>query len=181
MYIELAGGANVMRLVVTGAPARETVLEQWETIVQENAKANGDYGYGSYFQLLKSYIALIAQYTIVKSILMRACYQIHYKDIEELRRRGFKINVSDSETYKTSLAAAMRKVGNLITKSLMKKGEIERQFKDSDRKTATAFPEVIAGLNVSLGFSVDKDITLSEFNEYKKILKAKNTAARAMK
>lgn len=169
-----------MQLVIQGAPTREEVLEGMEKIVSDNANANGDYNYDSYYQLLKSYLKLIAQYTIVKSLLMKCCYVIVWEDIVELRRRGFKIAVDNSGKYTASITAAMRRVDNLVTKAVMKKKEIEAYFKESDRNhQPVGFEQAVANLNYSLGFSVNESLTLAAFNEYKKIIRAKNAAIKA--
>lgn len=175
--MNMANGGDVMQMVIQGSPQREQVLEAWESIVAENAKANGDYNYDSYFQLLKSYLKLIAQYTIVKSMLMKCCYVIVWEDIVELRRRGFKIVVDNSGKYTASITAAMRRVDNLVTRAVMKKKEIEKYFQESDRKQApVGFEQALASLNYSLGFSVNDTLTLAAYNEYKKIIRAKNSA-----
>lgn len=175
--MNMATGGDVMQIVISGKPLREDVLEEWEKIVAENAKANGDYNYDSYFQLLKSYLKLISQYTIVKSMLMRCCFIISWEDISELRRRGFKIVVDNTGKYTESITAAMRRVDNLVTRAVMKKKEIEKYFQESDRKQSpVGFEQAMANLNYSLGFSVNENLTLAAFNEYKKIIRAKNSA-----
>lgn len=178
--MNLATGGDVMQIVIQGKVNKEEVLLAWENIVSENAKVNGDYGYDSYYQLLKSYLKLIAQYTIVKSLLMKCCYVIVWEDIAELRRRGFKIAVDNTGTYTESITACMRRVDNLVTKAVMKKKEIEAYFKNSDRNQApVTFEAALANLNYALGFSVSESLTLAAFNEYKKIIRAKNAAVKA--
>lgn len=173
----IAATADFKQLAVKGNFTAEELLVQWERIVQTNAKITGDYNYNSYFQLIKGYAQLLANYTIVKLSLWKLAHVFDWDYIEEVRKRGFKISLANNEAYATSLTAALHKVESFITRATMKRKELEAMQKDNHgRVSPVTFEEVIANLCAGLGFEVKDDITLARFNEYRKIIKQRHAA-----
>lgn len=173
-YIEIAQTGNVRLLVVKGSCPDHVLVEAFERIVKRNSECNGDYRYDAYFELLRGYSKLLAEYTTVKALLLKLSVAVVWSDIVEIRKRGYKISTTDSESYAASLYAASRRVDNLITKARSKQKEMENL--QTGTSTPEGFEEVLANLNFGLGFSVSENISLARYNEYRKILKAKAAA-----
>lgn len=171
--MEVARTGNLKLLVVTGAPDTFTCLEAWEKIVKENAEENGNNDYDSYYHGLKMYSVLNAEYVLVKALLTYLCFSIDHQYIEQVRKLGYKIDTTNSEKYTESLSNGLRKADNLKTKIESKGKEIQLLFNVGENGKPETFEQVLAHLNAGLGFNVNEDITLSRFNEYKKILKAR--------
>lgn len=174
--MEIAETGRMDRLVIGNGKANANeCLQVWEEIIRLNSQSLGDYQYDSYFQLLKGYALLIAEYTIVKSSFISLAFEIEWSKITDVRKRGYKIDVTNNQTYNSSIVAGLRRVDNLITKATMKRKELEKEFGGSKRQIQpTTYQAVLANLNVSLGFCVNENLTLSAFNEYKKIVKEKH-------
>ena len=174
-YMAIATTGDVSLLVVSGNLQREFLLLRWEEIVRINSQAAGDFTYDSYFQLLKAYAQLIANYTIAKLSLWKLAFVVDMDYVQDLRKRGFKINVDSTALYAESITANLHKVDNLITRANMKRGELERFAKEEGGRRVS-FEEVIANISVALGFEVHNDITLARFNEYRSIIRKKIAA-----
>jgi hypothetical protein len=169
--MEIAGTGNVKLLVVTGSPDSFVCLQRWEEIVKENAEQNNNQDYDSYFQGLKLYSTLQAEYVLAKALLTYLCFSIDYEHITHLRKLGYKIDTTNTESFTVSLSNGLRKADNLKTKIETKMKELQLLFKGDGNGKPETFEQVLAHLNAGLGFNVNEDITLSRFNEYKKILK----------
>lgn len=173
--MEIAATGRMDRLVISGKATADECLQAWEEIIRLNSRALGDYQYDSYFQLLKGYALLIAEYTIVKSSFISLALEIEWERIVEVRKRGYVVDTSNNEMYCKSIVAGLRRVDNLITKATMKRNELEKEFGGNGKLVQpVTYQAVLASLNVSLGFCVNENLTLSAFNEYKKIIKEKN-------
>lgn len=172
-FITITQTGEYSRLVIFGSATIERLAEAWESIVRANSKENGDRNYDSYFQLFKSYTQLVASYTVIKASLLNLCYVIDYELVSDLRKRGYKIDLANSISFARSIEAALCKVSNLVTKAVMKKKEMESMVLTTSQVRAPGFEEIMANLNTGLGFEVKDDLTLSRYNEYKKILKSK--------
>lgn len=171
--MEIARTGNLQLLVVTGAPDSFVCLEAWEKIVKKNADENGNNDYDSYYNGLKIYSTLNAEYVLVKALLTFLCFSIDYQYIEQLRKLGYKIDTTNTQLYTESLSNGLRRADNLKTKIESKAKELQLLFKGGENGKPETFEQVLAHLNAGLGFNVNEDITLSRFNEYKKILKAR--------
>ncbi len=186
-YIAISTTGNYELLVIEGMATKEGLIEQWEKIVRQNSIQNGDRGYDSYFQLLKSYGELVASYIISKTSLLKlaiAPLALDYELVDDLKKRGFKIDVAnyseDFDKYLASIESNLRKVDNLVTKARMKEKEITKQFETADKGGKVyGFEEIMANLHTSLGFVVPDNVTLARYNEYKKIVAAKIKAQNA--
>ncbi len=174
-FIAISSLGDYQRLVVNGQPSSEEVTNAWIAIVRQNAEANGDRSYDSYFQLLKSYTLLVAQYTIVKAELMQLSVVIDYDLVLDLRKRGYKISLNSTAELAKSIEAALKKVSNLVTKATMKQKEMEAMMANQPKSGKVGFEQLMANISTGLGFVVQDDITLARYNEYKRILKDKQS------
>lgn len=174
-YLSIASTGNYTLLIVSGNPTPEELAAKWEEIIKENSKQSGNQAYDAYFQLIKSYSLLVASYIVVRASLMHIAMITDIEVIYDLRKRGYKIDLSAGETaYANSIEAALRKVEGLITRAKMKEKEIQRLYPVSDVPVKSAsFDELMVTLNTGLGIIIPDDVTLSRYNEYRKILKAK--------
>lgn len=202
LFLEIASTGAFERLVKKGKSSLEGCLEQWEKIIVRNSEENASFQYQSYMSLLEGYSLLLAQHTTVKLLLLKASIQVDQSVIQELNERGFKINVSPTESqwkeieaiqdkdvrflverkyrslaYATSLENATRKSNVLVTKINMKHSELEKQRTDK-KGGEESFVDVIAGLEVALGDgrNIPDDITLAKYNALKKLAKKKSQA-----
>lgn len=145
---------------------------KFEQIVKTNGETNGSYQYMSYFNLVKSYSHLIAEYTIVKASVLKLAVVMDWEFIQDIRKRGYKIDLTNSETYAKSLTAALRRVSNLITKAKMKAREIEMTLQDKKGGgRPDSFEALLANLSFQVGFQIPDFITLAGYNEYCRIVK----------
>lgn len=173
-FIDISSTGEYAKLILAGQPDEAALSKAWEAIVEENGKQNGDRSYDAYFQLLKSYTLLVASYTVVKASLMQLSISIEYDVIIDLRKRGYVIDTTNTATIARSINAALSRVSNLITKATMKQKQMADIVASTERTKRVGFEEIIANLNVGLGFVVQDNVTLARYNEYKKILKERN-------
>ncbi len=179
-YMEIARTGNFLLLVSHGVATRQELVAQYEKIVNQNAKASGDFKVVAYHQLLQAYTRFLAEYVIVKAMLIKLSGVIDYSTVKEVRARGYKIDLTNSTTYIASLNAGFARVSNLITKALSKKNEIEKMQASFTHRGEEDYGAVVANLNFGLGFSVNENsLTLAQYNGYKKILIAKAAAQKA--
>ena len=171
--MEIATTGKYSPLTLTGNPSKEESVEAWESIVKENSKHSGDFQYDSYFTLLQAYHQFICEYVMVRNMLFKLATVIDYEYVEACRARGYQINLKDSASYEKSIAAALRRTANLITRARMKQSEIEREFGGKPQKSF-GFEETMANLTMALGFVVPDNVTLARYNEYKKMIKSRN-------
>lgn len=170
--MDIATTGELRRLIIKGTATNETLIECFENIVKRNSDVSGNFQYLTYFQLLKSYAQYIAEYTVVKALLIKLTFVIHFESITEVRKRGYKISTENSKAYAESLIAGLHRVSNLITRATMKRKEIEKA-QVNEETTPQTFESILANLCYNLGFTVPDSITLAGYNEYKRIIKAK--------
>ncbi len=174
LFMEIAEDGNLKRLIIKGKLNKEELMLAFEDIIRRNGEVNGSFQYLTFFQLLKSYAKFIAEYTVVKALLIKLAFVIDYKSIQEVRSRGYAIDLTNTAKYAESLTAGLRKVGNLITKATMKRKEIERL--NVEKEKSESFESILANISFALGFEVKETITLAGYNEYQRILKARVAA-----
>lgn len=152
-------------------------MEEWESIIEVNSDLTGQMEFSTYKDLLIGYGQLVAQYNIDKGLLMKLCFQVDDSTIEELRERGYVIDIAGAAVYAQTLADALIRSNNLVTRIEMKQKELERFHDSVNIERKVTYEELVAQLNAALGFSVNDNITLAAFNEYQKILKRRNAKA----
>lgn len=154
-------------------------LEAWEAIVKKQQEVTGNNQYTAFFRLNKGYLIHLNDHILIRACLILIAIsenpEQEYFDI--LKDKGYNIDTSSQEAINNSIDAGLHKCDNLITKATSKRKEIDTILKQSDTGEAMGFEGVIANLNYNLGFNVDENITLSRFNEYQKIIKARNKPA----
>jgi|SRR5690242_19183927 len=183
LYIEIAKTGDFLKLVKEGEVSPETCLEAWETLIKRQEKETGTNQYNAFFQLLKGYSILMNDHTTIRATLIIVALTRHYtvwdevkEHYEYLNRKGYKIDTSSPEAIMDSVTAGLHKCENLVTKAVMKEKELQRMFEARGEGRSQGFEEVMAHLNFALGFTVPDTIKLSAYNEYQKILKARERA-----
>lgn len=174
-YLEIVYTGEFRKLIKSGNVSDQQCLTAWEELVKRQGKASGTNQYSSYIQLLKGYAKLVNDHTVIRACLVYLMFApIRWDIIETLKLYNYPVEIKEGQIVVESLKAKLRAVENLITKAEMKRKEIERLFKNTDdKKEKKGFEEILAGLNFALGFNVDENITLARYNEYQKILKAR--------
>lgn len=182
LFIEIAETADYMLLIISGKPTPDESFDQWEQIIQKNSSINGSTEYRSYYDNLKHYNKLLREFNAIKATITILYFEIDNDMVEYLRSKGYKIDLSSSEAYATSLNAAMNRSNNLISKiesrykAIVKANE---QSKGSNQQTS--FASLLANLNMTLGFKEDDTLLLATYNEYNKRIKRDNEANKKKK
>lgn len=172
--MNIAATNNYSLMALNGVEDEQCLVE-WEKIVKQTGEASGDYSYLSRLDNYRTYISLLAEFNIVKAMLLRLCYIIDDNYISYLRKKGYKIDISGAKGYSDSIIAAMARSNNLVTKIKMKSNEMIKEAENSEnQKAGTGFEETLANLCAQLGFEVNDNVTLARFNEYRKIIQLKN-------
>lgn len=180
-YLEVAASGNLGLLVVKGKFGNKELVAAWEAIVKRNADANEDSNYDLYLDNLKAYGEFVAEFNLVKAMLTQLCFEVDDDRIADLSELGYKIRktkyvdgkeVESATAYQESIQAAQRKSENLITKINSKFKELQLASKASSVEAPT-LGALLAQVSFGLGFNLPVDVTLSQFNEYKKLVKQK--------
>jgi len=161
---------------VKGGKASEVeCLEAWENLVRKQEKEIGTNQFGTFISLLKGYASLLNDHTVIRACLIHLMFApVDWEVIQTLSKKGYEINTTDRQTVVDSCQAALQKCENLVTKATMKQKELHRMFQGKeDRGHAQSFESIMAALNFSWPNQVSNDITLKTYNEYQKILKAR--------
>lgn len=174
LYLEIAASLDFKRLILKGKAKESELMEAWELIIRKNYEVNGGFDYINYCDLIDGYNSLLSDYNYVRATLIQLMFVVDDNYIEELRNKGYKIDTSDSIKYAESIAAALRRSENLITRLKMKSNEISEMIGRDGGSSPASFEEIMAGLSLALKFAVPEDIKLSRFNEYKKIITERN-------
>ena len=147
--------------------------EAWEEIVKKNGEATGNKSYGQFLDLSIKRLKYLNEYVIVRALLVKLTIREDAGDINELNKRGYKIDVAD---YKQTVENAFRKCNNLSTKIGTTVATLNKLTGDS--KANISFDTLLAELSSSLGFVVNEDITLARYNEYNKVILKKKSNGR---
>lgn len=177
LFFEIAETNELEKLFISGKFSVEETEENWEILIGRNSFENGSNQYSSYRQANKDHKQFISEYILVKAMLTKLLFIIDDECIDFLRKRGYKIDKTNSEKYAESLYLAQRRSKNLITKTKMKQNEILGFTKGESTAPAQNFEEIMANLISGLGVQVSDDITLARYNAYKNIIKNKVKAA----
>ncbi len=170
--MQISEQGNFKLLVKRGIATDEQCLAAWEKIVQANEKAVGKNQFMSYMELSQSYLALIHEHQFVKLILMRLSLAFDNKLCEELKGLGYNLNLKPDK-YRQSLSDCMNNSNNLITQILLKRKELEK-VTEENKDSKVTFEDAIAETSFHVGFELKNDITLAQFNAYRKTIEKKN-------
>jgi hypothetical protein len=153
----------------------EDCFKAWEEILQKNSKVCGSFEYQNYFELSQGYAQFLSDYVTSKAILIKLRYVIDDEDIAWLAERGYRVNADGGYSdYMKSLYIVGKQTDNLRTKIKSRFKELKDFGKTGDAPVESySFQEVLANLNANLSFSVNEDITLAAYNEYRRIIKVK--------
>lgn len=165
---------DLKKLLIKGKASEKELSEQWEKIIRRNYEVNGGFDYINYCDLIEGYARILAEYNVVRSLLIQLMFVVDDNYIAELEEKGYKIDTSNTIAYAESINRAFTRSENLITRLTMKSNEISEMIAEQGGSKAASFEEIMAGLSLSLKFAVSEDITLARFNEYKKIINERN-------
>lgn len=180
-FIKIADTGDRTLLVVKGKANAMQLAYAWEEIVKKNYKANNTFGFDDYLDMLKTYGSLLADYNKVKAALCLLTTMVDSDLIKFLKSKGYNIDVKNHESFARSLSAAWESSENLGTRLQIKYNEISREYKEDVEKRKSTIDEMLAVLSYELGFSVADNITLSKYNEYKRVLKEVSNKVKRLK
>lgn len=168
--------------------------EKWEELLQENAEATNNLTLRTFLRKSKGLANLIADYTAVNGSLLLAAMSIDNETIAYLASKRYKLDTTCSKVcqepqrnqnqdepylnlchndcyrYCHSLAENNQRSRNIVTKIISKRNEMLRNAAENGAKMPTT-AEMIAQVSANIGFEVSLDVTLSGYNEYRKIIK----------
>lgn len=158
----------------------------WGDLVLEYGEIDDNFSIQNSFEDQKLLYQLENSYVVIKS-MVRILFFItpdsegDYSDvasehIKNLRLLGYNISLESSQEYKKSLYEADKRANSIITRIKLKRNEMKSED-DSKDSSPISFDHMITSLNTALKFSVDDNITVSRYCEYKKVLKSRNTKA----
>lgn len=168
-------------MIISGKAVNDQCMEAWEAIVRRQQKESGSNQYDAIVTLSKAYLKYLNDHVTIRANLIlvgMTRYYVEWKWITALRDAGYMINTETPDTILESVNAGLRRCENLITKATSKRKEIEKMMQDNKKSKGDefGFTQLMAHLNFALGYPEKEDITLSQYNEYQKILKAKAKA-----
>lgn len=177
VYLEVANTGNLGLLSKDGVSDEKCILI-WDELIKLNSKQNNDLCFLSYVSNLRVFAALLADYNIIKASLLKLMFQVDDEIIAWLRTKGYVIVTTGATVYAESIARAMHASDAIVTQITMRRNKLLVKSKEQESVAPIGIEEVIANLSFSLGYEVSDGITLARFNEYKKIIRAKNEARR---
>jgi len=131
------------------------------------------YGFDNYLNSISSLGLVRNEWHLVRLYLIKLYFIVDKEAIEFLDSVGITINTSGANAYALSLENAMKNSTNYITRISMLTKEIEKLETSKDEQQY-GFEELIANTSYNVGFAIDKDITLAEYNEYQRIISKKH-------
>lgn len=172
-YLHVTNTGDFNCLCLSNNASQEECFIAWENIIRRNGEVNGDMSYSQFFNKTASYAKLLDDYQLIKAILIRLHFVIDDGYIAFLRNKGYKINLTSGTEYRNSLMSSMRRCENILTKLAMRTNELVAIEKEAEKKSVS-IEQILASISAGLGFEVKDDLTLARYNEYKKIIVAKN-------
>lgn len=175
LFIEIASEGSFRKLVKSGKYNDVECLEQWELIVKENHEVTGSTQWSDQFYLMQGYEMLRIQHCIVRALLVKMRFDPDEGTYDELKRRGYQLNLTSKAAYKQSFKVADARCKNIVTKAAMKLKELERSKEGSSKVKGRTFDSVMVDLNMAIAPQHEDDnITLARYNEYLKLIKERN-------
>lgn len=176
-YFDISMDGNVTRLIKYGKADNQTLQDCWERLVKRNNEETGNFNYFIYKEGLEVYHNLLRVYHKVKTCLLKLSIRCDYKVIGMLAAEGYVIDKRVSH-YDESLYLASRKSDNLITKIQSKRKELA-EFEKKDGGVPMTFEKALAKVSFGAKYQVQRDVTLSGYNELvKEIKNAKSHGSR---
>lgn len=166
--------ANTGNLSLLGNGTLEDLTQAWEEIIKRNGKATNNMAYDSHLNLLKNYARLLSEFNTVKATLSSMLIKPNVDDLQFLSIKGYAIDASSVEAYVSTMNSAINKSSNIGSKLANAYNQLMVEKGDGNEQSATV-GQLVASLNVALeGKYADINILLSEYNEYKKLIKRKD-------
>lgn len=150
--------------------------EAWLQIVKDNAETTDNHQFSLYTKMFLKKSALAAKYLVDKASLLMIAIKKDELVINDLRARGYKIDITSDKNYLDSINAGLRKVSNLTTKIGIANSQMDEIVTMAESVKRKSADDLIAELNAGLGWAVDTNITLAAFNAHVKIVAKKNRA-----
>lgn len=160
-------------MCISGKATIEECLIVWEQILKRNGEVNNDYSYNQFFIKSSEYARLLNDYQLIKALLIKLHFVVDDSYISFLKSKGYKIDTSSRQKYDDSLKLNLRRSENLLTKLTMKHNELSSGLKEKEKRDHVSLEQLLAHVSAGLGYEIKDDITLARYNEYKKILIAK--------
>ena len=196
LYIDIAKTGDVTKLVKRGNVSSEKCIEAWETLIKRQEKETGSNNFGAYFSLHKAYLSFCNDHETIRATLMLVWLSnkqtiakdgelvwvnlIRWEDLVWLKSKGHRVDLSSYKSMIQSIEAGLHKNENLVTKAVSKRKELDRMMAGKEQQgEQQSFEQVMALLNFAWPNPVSDDIKLSTYNEYQKILIARNKAQKA--
>jgi hypothetical protein len=168
--MSIAETNDLKQLIIEGTANDERLMLAWEQIVEKNAEANSSMIYSNYVSSYKSFNKLMSEYTLLKACITALALKAEPDLIKFIRDKGHKINTETDQQYEASLMALNSKADSFLTRIKMKANELDNKSETTEKQS---FDSIMASISLQLGFTVNDDITLSRYNEYKKLVKAR--------
>lgn len=150
--------------------------EIWNDIVEKNSEASDSMRYRQLIILNRSYIKLSAKYVRLKASLMILSSELDWELIQAVRKAGYKIDTANTLRYTQSLLESMRLIEDLSNKSKLASVSIQKIIKEQESSYSNeemSFESVYASLLFD-GVNVDRQLSLAEYNEFRKLIKKRN-------
>jgi hypothetical protein len=154
-----------------GIASFDNCTERYEEIIKENSKRNNSFDYQHYFGLQRKLYTHINDYYTIKAALLKLTIDVDREIIDFLKTKGFKISLKSQEEYEKTVHASFRRIEGHRTRANIIKSDIDKLQKG--KEASPLYEEILAILSYQLGYTVDKNITLAQYNEYRKIIKHK--------
>jgi hypothetical protein len=179
VYYEVANTGNYSLLQSAGEYDEEQCLIVWEEIVKRNCNENNSAAYSRYVKELVAYRNLRRDYLVVKGMLFKLLFDYDKEYVNYLNTKGYRISKENDDKYAKSVMNAQQRSENLVSKIATAAKVLQNYGREAAVKKT--FETVMANLTYHLKFTVPDDITLARYNEYNKMLKAKENAERNVK
>jgi len=150
--------------------------EAWLQIIKDNAEATDNHQFNFYTKTFLKKSALAAKYLVEKASLLMIAIKKDELVINDLRSRGYKIDITSDKKYLDSINDGLRRVTNLTTKIGLANSQMEEIVAMAESIKRKSADDLIAELNAGLGWAVDTNLTLAAFNAHVKIVEKKNRA-----
>ena len=177
-YFEIAKSGDLTKLIKTGSSDDESCIEVWESIIKKQQQVSGSNQYNAILTLNKAYLIHWNNHTMIRACLILVGINHLYVDweyIKLLKDNGYNIDTSTPERILETVKEGLHKCEVLVTKATSKRKELEKLMKQGESDSnEMGFEQILANLNFNWPNPVSEDIKLCTYNEYQKILIAKN-------
>jgi len=176
VFFEILRTGDLKLLILSHNHTQYKIIEAeivWDEILRRNGQESGNLDFNNYIDHLRTYAYLISEFVLIKACLSKlTIIPVDVEAVETLTKKGYVIDLTTSKTFLDSVRRATTKSNNLVTKIAAKQKELEKMGR-SEGKPLT-FAKALANISKQLKFSVDRNLTLAEYNEYVKLLKENN-------